>query len=179
MPKGYWIVRVTVQDQDHYPEYLAAAQVAFEKYEARFLIRGGNFESMEGQARERNVVVEFADLATALACYRSPEYQAARALRQKYAVTDFIVIEGAATGGESQQCLASLAQVRQNAGPNAQTKPRVGGALRRMLDSLILARQRQAELHLGRPLSRSGGRVTDDVERQIMQRPMFDSSAWF
>jgi uncharacterized protein (DUF1330 family) len=179
MPKGYWIVRVTVQDQDNYPKYLAAAQAAFEKYEAKFLIRGGNFEPMEGQARERNVVVEFADLATALACYRSPEYQAARALRQKYAVTDFIVIEGAATGGESQPRVASLAQACQAAGPNAQSKPRVGGPLRRMLDSLILARQRQAELHLGRPLLRSGGRMTDDVERRIMQEAMFDSTAWF
>jgi uncharacterized protein (DUF1330 family) len=178
MPKGYWIVRVTVQEQDHYPEYLAAAQVAFQKYEAKFLIRGGAFEVMEGQARERNVVVEFADLATALACYRSPEYQAARALRQKYAVTDFIVIEGATTG-ESQQRVASLAQVRQNAGPNARIKPRVGGALRRMLDSLILARRRQAELHLGRPLLRSDGRMTDDVERRIMQQAMFDRTAWF
>ena len=49
---------------------------------------------MEGDARERNVVVEFKDPATALACYRSPEYQAARAIRQQCADADFIVIEG-------------------------------------------------------------------------------------
>ena len=51
---------------------------------------------MEGNARERNVVVEFKDRATAFACYRSPEYQAARAIRQKYADADFIIIDGAA-----------------------------------------------------------------------------------
>jgi len=36
---------------------------------------------MEGNARERNVVVEFRDRATAFACYQSPEYQAARSIR--------------------------------------------------------------------------------------------------
>ena len=45
--------------------------------------------------RARTVVMEFPDYATALACYRSPEYAAARAIRQKYAEADFIVIEGA------------------------------------------------------------------------------------
>lgn len=94
MSKGYWIVRVSVRDQDRYPEYLAAAQDAFAKYGAKFIVRGGAYETMEGSARERNVVVEFKDRATAIACYRSPEYQAARSLRQKYADTDFIVIEG-------------------------------------------------------------------------------------
>ncbi len=95
MPKGYWIVRVSVRDQDHYPEYLTAARPAFTKYGAKFIVRGGIYETMEGDARERNVVVEFKDRATAVACYRSPEYQAAKLLRQKYADSDFIVIEGA------------------------------------------------------------------------------------
>ncbi len=51
---------------------------------------------MEGSARERNVVVEFTDRATAMACYQSPEYQAARAIRQRYADADFIIIDGVA-----------------------------------------------------------------------------------
>jgi uncharacterized protein (DUF1330 family) len=96
LSKGYWIVRVSVRDQDRYPEYLAAAQPAFAKYGAKFIVRGGTYETMEDNARERNVVVEFKDHTTALACYRSPEYQAAKSLRQRYAETDFIVIEGAA-----------------------------------------------------------------------------------
>ena len=41
-------------------------------------------------------MVEFRDRTTALACYNSPEYQAAKAIRQKYAEADFIIIEGAA-----------------------------------------------------------------------------------
>ncbi len=58
-------------------------------------MRGGAYESMEGSSRERNVVVEFADMATARACYASPEYQAARAIRQQHADADFLIAEGA------------------------------------------------------------------------------------
>ena len=95
MPKGYWIVRVSVRDAKGYPEYLAAAKPAFEKYGARFLVRGGPFEAMEGTSRERNVVVEFGDMATARACYVSREYQAAKAIRNAVADADFVMVEGA------------------------------------------------------------------------------------
>src|SRR5262249_15900025 len=54
----------------------------------------GRFESLEGKSRSRNVVIEFKDYETALACYRSPEYQKARALREPHSVADIIVIEG-------------------------------------------------------------------------------------
>lgn len=94
MPKGYWVVRVSVHNQERYPDYLAAAKPAFEKYGANFIVRGGPFDEMEGISRDRNVVVEFKDLATAKACYQSPEYQAAKAIRQKYSEADFIIIEG-------------------------------------------------------------------------------------
>ena len=93
--RGYWIVRVSVKDAARYPEYLRAAKPAFEKFGARFLVRGGLFEAMEGTARERNVVVEFDDYQTALACYRSAEYEAARAIRHAIADADFIIVEGA------------------------------------------------------------------------------------
>ena len=95
MPKAYWIVRVSVRQPERYPDYLAAARPAFEKFGAKFIVRGGAFELMEGHARERNVVVEFADSATATACYRSAEYQRAKAIRQAYADADFVIIEGA------------------------------------------------------------------------------------
>jgi len=95
MSKGYWIVRVSVRNAECYPDYLAAATLAFERFGARFVVRGGRYEAMEGAARERNVVVEFKDYATALACYRSPEYQAAKAIRVANADADFIIVEGA------------------------------------------------------------------------------------
>ncbi len=94
MAKGYWIGRVDVQDLDKYASYVAANRMPFEKYGARFLVRGGRFENPEGTARERNVVIEFPSYQAALDCYNSPEYQAAKALRDPVATADLIIIEG-------------------------------------------------------------------------------------
>jgi uncharacterized protein (DUF1330 family) len=94
MAKGYWIVRVDVSDPEGYKAYVAADAEPFRKYGARFLVRGGRYEAVEGQSRSRNVVIEFKDYATALACYRSPEYAAAKALRQKASTGEIIIIEG-------------------------------------------------------------------------------------
>jgi uncharacterized protein (DUF1330 family) len=94
MAKGYWILRVDVNDKAAYQAYVDANAAAFCKYGARFLVRGGNFEAVEGASRARNVVIEFKDFITALSCYRSPEYAAAKALRAGAASVDSIVIEG-------------------------------------------------------------------------------------
>ncbi len=94
MAKGYWIVRVDVSDPEGYKAYVAANAEAFRKYGARFIVRGGKYETVEGASRERNVVIEFKDYATALACYRSPEYAKAIKLRQGTSIADLIVIEG-------------------------------------------------------------------------------------
>jgi uncharacterized protein (DUF1330 family) len=94
MAKGYWIVRVDVSDPEAYKAYVAANAAAFQKYRAHFLVRAGNYETVEGVSRSRNVVIEFKDYATALACYRSPEYTAAVKLRLAAATADIIVIEG-------------------------------------------------------------------------------------
>jgi uncharacterized protein (DUF1330 family) len=48
----------------------------------------------EGRARSRTVVIEFPSYEAALACYRSPDYQAAKALRLGKGNIDLLVIEG-------------------------------------------------------------------------------------
>ena len=94
MPKGYWIGRVDVSNPEGYKAYVAANAEPFRKYGAKFLIRGGQFENPEGSSRSRNVVLEFKDYATAVACYNSPEYQAAIKLRTPHSVGDIIIVEG-------------------------------------------------------------------------------------
>ena len=94
MPKGYWIVRGNVTDPEAYKGYVAANAEAFRKFGARFLVRGGKLETPEGESRSRNVVLAFADFATAYACYTSPEYMSAKSLRDGKAVSDLIVAEG-------------------------------------------------------------------------------------
>jgi uncharacterized protein (DUF1330 family) len=94
MAKGYWIARVDVTDPEGYQAYVKANAAAFQKFGARFIVRGGRFEAPEGTPRTRNIVLEFADYATAVACYHSPEYQAAKALRDGRSIADLIIIEG-------------------------------------------------------------------------------------
>jgi uncharacterized protein (DUF1330 family) len=94
MPKGYWIPHIDVSDPEGYKAYMAATPAAHEKYGGRALVRGGTPEVVEGKGRSRSVVREFPDYATALACYRSPEYQRAKPLRLAHSVCDFVIIEG-------------------------------------------------------------------------------------
>lgn len=92
--KAYWIAHVSVDDPTAYEAYRQANAAAFRKYGARFLVRGAAADPVEGRLRPRTVVIEFADLATAQACYRSREYQAALRLRQPCSVADLIIVEG-------------------------------------------------------------------------------------
>ena len=94
MAKGYWIGRVDVTDLEAYKAYVTANAEPFSAYGARFLVRGGDFECMEGAARARNVVIEFDSYEQALACYKSDGYKHAKSLREHASVADIIVIQG-------------------------------------------------------------------------------------
>ena len=94
MPKAYWIGHVTVDDPAAYEAYRQANAAAFAKYGGRFLVRGGDQDVVEGQMRPRSVVIEFASRADAEACYRSPEYQAALALRRPASSADIAIVDG-------------------------------------------------------------------------------------
>jgi len=94
MAKGYWIGRVDVHNLDGYKQYVAENGAVFKKYGGKFLVRGGKFECKEGASRSRNVVIEFKDYETALACYNSPEYTRLVAMRSPHSEGDIVVIEG-------------------------------------------------------------------------------------
>jgi len=94
MPKAYWVAHVDVHDPAAYERYRQANAAPFARYGARFVVRGAPQQQMEGHSRARTVVIEFADLDTALACYHSPEYQAAKALRDPVSQVDLVILEG-------------------------------------------------------------------------------------
>lgn len=94
MAKAYWIGRVEVNNEEGYKPYAAANPGIFKMFNAKFVVRGGKYQGVEGQSRSRNVVIEFPDYATAVACYNSPEYQANLKIRQANAITDLIIVEG-------------------------------------------------------------------------------------
>lgn len=94
MAKGYWIGRVDVDDLERYMDYVKANGPAFAEYGGRFIIRGGQFECVEGTSRSRNVVIEFPSYQAAVDCYHSDIYQAAKAFRDPVSTADIVIIEG-------------------------------------------------------------------------------------
>ncbi|MEJ0011401.1 MAG: DUF1330 domain-containing protein [Bauldia sp.] len=94
MAKGYWVVRVDVSNADEYAKYAMGNPAIFAKFGGRFLARGGKHAVVEGTGRARNVLIEFPDFETALACFNSAEYKANMKLRAGHATADIVVVEG-------------------------------------------------------------------------------------
>ncbi|GAU81319.1 DUF1330 domain-containing protein [Bosea sp. BIWAKO-01] len=94
MAKGYWVARVDVEDQEAYARYRTLNAIAFAKFGAKFLVRGGEYKLARGEGRQHNVVIEFKDEATARACYESPEYQEAVKHLAQAGKSDLVIIGG-------------------------------------------------------------------------------------
>ncbi|MGO4854200.1 DUF1330 domain-containing protein [Phaeovulum sp. W22_SRMD_FR3] len=90
----YWIAHVTVTDAAAYAAYQARAKGVFESFGGRFVVRGGAAATLEGPAFQRHVVILFPTRAAAEACYGSPEYRAARALRAGAAEVSITLVDG-------------------------------------------------------------------------------------
>ena len=76
--KGYWIAHIDIFDPEGYKAYQSANAESLGQFGGRFLVRGGTREVAEGKVRARTVVLEFPSYEAALACYRSPDYQAVK-----------------------------------------------------------------------------------------------------
>jgi uncharacterized protein (DUF1330 family) len=95
MPKGYVIAHATVTNPTAWAEYAAKASEAIKKFGGNPIVRGGRSETVEGHGVARNVVIEFASFEAAQAYAHSPEYAAAKKLRQGAGTIDFVIVEGA------------------------------------------------------------------------------------
>lgn len=95
MPTALWIANVQVTDAEAYGRYAKAAGPVIAAHGGVFLTRGGRYVQLEGNDRPRNVVARFPSLEAAVACYHSPEYQAARAHAINASVRDLYVVEEA------------------------------------------------------------------------------------
>ena len=94
MPNGYWIARITVTNPKLYGAYAQALPAVIERFGGRFLVAGGRSEAVEGEAKERNVVIAFEDYETARVCWHSPEYAEVARLRENAAAVDVVIVEG-------------------------------------------------------------------------------------
>ena len=88
-----WIAHVQVTDPEGYGRYATLATEAIASHGGVFLARGGRYRQLEGADRPRNVVARFPSFEAAIACYESPEYQAALEHARGAAVRDLVVVE--------------------------------------------------------------------------------------
>lgn len=92
---AYVINDMVVTDPTLFEEYKQLSPPTVARYGGRFLARGGRIALVEGDHQpKRLVVIEFPDMGRAHAWLDSPEYAPARALRQRSAVSNLVVLEG-------------------------------------------------------------------------------------
>ena len=92
---AYLIVRMNVTDMEQYREYMKLTPAILEKYGGKFIVRGGEKVTLEGEEEtSRVVVVEFPSVEAATTFYNSDEYQAAIKVREGAATGQFVVVEG-------------------------------------------------------------------------------------
>ncbi|PYE85949.1 DUF1330 domain-containing protein [Pseudoroseicyclus aestuarii] len=93
MPAALWIAHSRVSDDAAYGEYAKRATGAIEAHGGSFIARGGRYVQLEGQDSPRNVVIRFASLEAAQACYDSAEYQEALSYAKGAAERDVVIVE--------------------------------------------------------------------------------------
>ena len=88
-----WIAHVNVTDAEAYGRYAQAAGPVIAAHGGVFLARASRYVQLEGNDRARNVVARFPSVEHAVACYNSPEYQAALDHARDAAERDLVVVE--------------------------------------------------------------------------------------
>jgi uncharacterized protein (DUF1330 family) len=93
---AYILAEIDVHDPARYEHYKALAPDAIARYGGRYLARGGETVTLEGDWQpKRMVVLEFPSLEAACTFYDSPEYRAARDKRKGAADMKMIAVAGA------------------------------------------------------------------------------------
>jgi uncharacterized protein (DUF1330 family) len=92
---AYVIAQIEVDDAAQFEEYRRQVPATIAAYGGRYIVRGGECETLEGTwAPKRVVILEFPDRTQARAWWASEAYAPARALRERAARTQLIVIDG-------------------------------------------------------------------------------------
>jgi uncharacterized protein (DUF1330 family) len=92
---AYIIADVTVSDAEKMAKYREWSTRAMQEHGAEVLVRGGEFEVLEGPwTPSRLVVLKFADRAAVKTFYASQTYTHARQLREGAGVMRMVVVDG-------------------------------------------------------------------------------------
>jgi len=92
---AYFIVDNEVTDPAGFEDYRKQVPATVEKYGGKFLVRGGQMQTLEGDwTPTRVVVTEFPSIEQARRWYDSEEYRPLKALRLRTARGSVVLVEG-------------------------------------------------------------------------------------
>ena len=94
---AYFVCTMRIHDPETYLKYTALTPAIVARHGGRFLTRGDEVTTSEGEVfTDRMVIIEFPDRAAAEAWYADPEYQSASKFRRAASVGGMVLQEGRA-----------------------------------------------------------------------------------
>jgi len=92
---AYVIAQITVHDPATYERYKALAPPTIAAYDGRYLARGGATTTLTGTWHPtRLVILEFPTVERAREWWNSPDYAAARSIRETCADAEIVLVDG-------------------------------------------------------------------------------------
>ena len=92
---AYLIAQISIHDLDTFKKYQAEVPATIERHGGKYLVRGGDVTTKEGDwTPDRIVVLKFPDMATLKKWYDSEDYQEIIKYRTDAADGDMIFVEG-------------------------------------------------------------------------------------
>tara|TARA_Y100001958_G_C21010916_1_gene391063 strand:- start:138 stop:437 length:300 start_codon:yes stop_codon:yes gene_type:complete len=95
MKKAYWISLYTkIENLENLKNYAETVTPIIKSYGGIPLVRGGKYQTYDGDNFLRTVIWEFPNYEKAIECHNSKEYQAGWALAKKTTCRHMQIIEG-------------------------------------------------------------------------------------
>ena len=92
---AYFILTIEVTDLRRFAKYLRRVRPVLEKYSGRYLVRGGEFEVLEGGWNSPVLaVLEFPSMEKAQEFYHSEDYKPLLDLRTASTNSDVVLVKG-------------------------------------------------------------------------------------
>lgn len=92
---GYIVADIEIRDPDEYQKYKQQTAATIERYGGKFLVRGGQPETLEGDWKTKRIVIlEFPSVEQAKTWYYSPEYSAIKGIRHRSAISNVLLLHG-------------------------------------------------------------------------------------
>lgn len=92
---AYIVVDIEITDPNEYQKYAQQTAATLERYGGKFLVRGSNPETLEGDWKTKRIVIlEFPGVEQAKSWYDSPEYSAIKGIRHRSAISKMLLVHG-------------------------------------------------------------------------------------